>query len=335
MIVPGVVDGRQPQHAEPSRGALDLDHRAVGARREDEIGLEARARPDPRLGLGDLAQRHAPLPAAPPPRRTSPSGHRPPARPPSRPSRPSGWRTCPRRAAPPSSRRSGAPRPRARRPSRSAAICAKVVSCPCPCGDDPLRTSSRPFGSSSASAVSNSPPARSTYMPKPVPTTRSSSERRSGSHELHRQVQAARVVARVVGPAERRLVWQLADEVPAAELERVDPELARRDVDRALHEVGGLGPPGAAVGAGGDLVRALAHDLDVGGLDVVDAAHQHRGGVRRDRRGRHEVAAEVRPYAGAHARAWSRPRPARARRRPPCLAPGRRRRSSPPGPRPT
>ncbi len=141
-------------------------------------------------------------------------------------------------------------------PSRSAAIWANVVSWPWPCGDEPLRTSSRPVGSSSASAVSNSPPARSTYIPKPVPTTRSSSEWRSGSTSSSAQVEAARVVARVVGPAERRLVRELADEVAPAQLERVDPELARRDVDRALEEVRGLGPPGAAVRAGGHLVRA-------------------------------------------------------------------------------
>ena len=119
-----------------------------------------------------------------------------------------------------------------------------------------------------------------------------------GLHELLRELEAARVVARVVGPAERRLVGQLPDQVAAPQLERVEAELARGDVDRALHEVGGLGAARPAVGAGGDLVGAPAHHLHVGRADVVDAAHEHRGGVRRDRGGGHQVAAEVGPDAG-------------------------------------
>jgi hypothetical protein len=56
-------------------------------------------------------------------------------------------------------------------PSRSAAIWANVVSCPCPCGEEELPITTRPLGSTLASALSHMPPARSTYIATPVPLT--------------------------------------------------------------------------------------------------------------------------------------------------------------------
>ena len=220
-------------------------------------------------------------------------------------------------------------------PSRSAASWAKVVSWPWPWGEEPLRTSSRPVrqelglgGLEQATGALDVHAEAGAHDPLRVGAA-------LGLHELLRELEAARVVARVVGPAERGLVGKLADQVAAPQLERVDGELAGGDVDRALHEVGGLGPARSAIGAGGHLVGAPAHHLDVGRADVVHAAHQHRGGVRRDRGGGHQVAAEVGPDARRAGRASGPRRRGRAPPRPPPRAPGRRPRSSPRGPRPT
>src|SRR5262249_60984453 len=52
-------------------------------------------------------------------------------------------------------------------------------------------------------------------------------------------VERRQVVAAVVLPAERRAVWKLllADKVAAPQFRRVDPELARQDVDHAFDEI--------------------------------------------------------------------------------------------------
>ena len=85
-----------------------------------------------------------------------------------------------------------------------------------------------------------------------------------------------------------------------AQLDGIDAGRARGVVDGALEEVRRLGPAGAAVGTGRDLVRAGADELDLCGRDPVRAAHQHRGGVRRDGGRGDEVGAEVGPQPGAH-----------------------------------
>ena len=61
-------------------------------------------------------------------------------------------------------------------PSRSAAICANVVSWPWPCGEEPDRMTTRPLGSIVASALSHMPPARSTYIATALPRACRSSE---------------------------------------------------------------------------------------------------------------------------------------------------------------
>ena len=66
-------------------------------------------------------------------------------------------------------------------PRPSATICANVVSCPWPCGPEPLYAITLPSGSIATRASSNWPPARSTYSATPVPTMRSASDERSGS----------------------------------------------------------------------------------------------------------------------------------------------------------
>ena len=117
--------------------------------------------------------------------------------------------------------------------------------------------------------------------------------------QLERAVQAALVVAGVVRPAERGPVRELADEVAAAQLDGIEVQLAGGVVERGLDQVARLGAAGAAVGRGRDLVGAGAGDEHLDGLDVVTAGQQHRGRVRRDRRARQQVGAEVGEQAAA------------------------------------
>src|SRR5581483_6585187 len=87
---------------------------------------------------------------------------------------------------------------------------------------------------------------------------------------LQQQVERALVVARVVGDAGRRGVGELVggDEVAAAQLDRVDLQLARQHVYQALDAVGRLRASGAAVrprrrrvGEGGDQLGVVGADL--------------------------------------------------------------------------
>jgi hypothetical protein len=94
--------------------------------------------------------------------------------------------------------------------------------------------------------------------------------------DLHRHAHRLGVVARVVGPAGRRLVRELVglDEAAHAQLDRVGLHLQREGVDHPLDEVDGLGDAErAAIGdAAGRLVGVDGLDLDVRGLQVVRAA---------------------------------------------------------------
>ena len=129
------------------------------------------------------------------------------------------------------------------------------------------RTTHPPSSPRVTSAYSYSPPERSTQSATPVPTSTSgarSGARRGGAdhgpsrargasgaaaEQLERAVQAALEVAGVVRPAERRPVGERAHEVAAAQLDRVEAELAGGGVDRRLDQVGRLRAAGAAVRA--------------------------------------------------------------------------------------
>ena len=94
-------------------------------------------------------------------------------------------------------------------------------------------------------------------------------------------------VAAVVDLPERVGVGQLrrADEVAAPQLGRVQAQAARGRVHQPLDQVDGLGPPGAAVGAGGRVVGEHGRDADVHRADVVHAGahpgpHHQRDGHR-------------------------------------------------------
>ena len=80
----------------------------------------------------------------------------------------------------------------------------------------------------------------------------------SSSGRVERRV----VVARVDRQARRHRVRELLDEVLAAKLDRIHPELGRQSVHRPLEDVGRLGPPGSAVRVGRRRVREDAGERD-------------------------------------------------------------------------
>ena len=136
----GVVHRREAEHAQAARRPLDLDHRGVGTGGEDEVGLEAGARASPRSSSA-LQQGGASPSRSATAERLDGRDHRR-----CRPWPPSGWRTFRRRAAPRASRRSERSTSSSSTPKRSAAIWAKVVSWPWPCGDEPPPPSRLPVG---------------------------------------------------------------------------------------------------------------------------------------------------------------------------------------------
>ena len=107
--------------------------------------------------------------------------------------------------------------------------------------------------------------------------------------DLHGAIEMALELARIVDAPHRRLVGHLLrlDEVAGPDLIGRDAHLARREIDEALDEVGGLRPPGAAIGIHGKRVRIEAAEAEVGARDVVEAGrHQprERGNERREGR---------------------------------------------------
>src|SRR5262249_35698193 len=81
------------------------------------------------------------------------------------------------------------------------------------------------------------------------------------------------IAAIVIEPAERRLIGKLRlrNEILAAELDAVDPELTRRVLDEPLDDVDRLGPAGAAIGRGRGLVREGHRQMRIARGDIVDA----------------------------------------------------------------
>ncbi len=104
------------------------------------------------------------------------------------------------------------------------------------------------------------------------------------------------MVAGVVDEAGERLVGELvlADEVPAAELQRVDADLLGERVHRPLDRVGRFGPSGASVGICRREVREHPGAREVVRLgQVVHAGVQERTQDRDARRDQLEVGAHV------------------------------------------
>ena len=111
---------------------------------------------------------------------------------------------------------------------------------------------------------------------------------------LGRGVEIGGEPAAVDGDAERTAIGKVADQIAPPQLDRVDAEPARRQLDQPLGQVVGLGFAGAAIGVdrhgvGEDAAHAHEHRRD-----GIDAAHRGRRRVGRAARavGRH-VSAEI------------------------------------------
>ena len=107
--------------------------------------------------------------------------------------------------------------------------------------------------------------------------------------------------AAVVGPQRRCRVRQLVrrDEIAASDLRRVHAGLACGMLDQSFHEVGGLGPAGAAVGAALRRVGEQTLRHDVQGLDVVGLGHEADRHGAGGQRGPDEIGADLEQHAGA------------------------------------
>ena len=92
---------------------------------------------------------------------------------------------------------------------------------------------------------------------------------------FQRRLQQAGIVADIEGEAEAILVRQLLrrQQVLRADFVDADARLLRGGLDHALHDVGRLRPPRAAIGVGGRGVGDDAVHQIVNGRKAVDAAH--------------------------------------------------------------
>ena len=90
----------------------------------------------------------------------------------------------------------------------------------------------------------------------------------------------------VVGHGRRR------HQVAQAQLEGIEPEIARGDVDQPLDDVGRLGPAGAAIGRVGHRVGEDAGDAGLDARDSVDAGDA-ADVVEEEQRPAREIAADV------------------------------------------
>ena len=97
-----------------------------------------------------------------------------------------------------------------------------------------------------------------------------------GSLELDAPVHQAGELAAVVDPVSGRRIGQLAgrNEIAAPDFRRIHADHVRRVLDQALHEIGGLGATGTAIGPALRSVGEQALRHDVHGLDVVGLGHE-------------------------------------------------------------
>ena len=71
------------------------------------------------------------------------------------------------------------------------------------------------------------------------------------------------------------------------------PSSTRRGIDQALEQIGGLGPPGAAIGADRHRVGAHALDVDVDRRDRIEAGDEVCRARRDEAAKRREIGAEI------------------------------------------
>ena len=120
---------------------------------------------------------------------------------------------------------------------------------------------------------------------------------------LRRQRHVLLELATVIGRAHRVGEGQLvgADQVAAAQFDRVDAQFDRGDVDQPLHDVDRLRPPGAAIGADRRGVSHDAANIDIGGRHGIDVGQDLRADLRRDGdAGRAAIGADIGDRVDAH-----------------------------------
>jgi hypothetical protein len=103
--------------------------------------------------------------------------------------------------------------------------------------------------------------------------------------DLHRFGEGSRIVAGVVGQDHRGLMREALDEVLGPQRGRIHPEVARPDLDQALHHEGRLRTAGAPIGIDGRGIGVDRIDLAIDRRDVVLARQQRGIEIGRDRRG--------------------------------------------------
>ena len=82
-------------------------------------------------------------------------------------------------------------------------------------------------------------------------------------------------------------------EIDAADGVGAHAELARRGVDQPLEQIGGLGPPGAPIGADRHSVGADALDVDVDRADRIEARDQIGRARRHKAAERRQIGADI------------------------------------------
>ena len=240
------------------------------------------------------------------PRRT-PGGSRSPR------AAPSATRTCPGPPGRGRCRRGRCRRRPSATPSRSPTIIDHVVSWPCPCGADPVATRRRGDACRGDAAVtvpnSIAGPGRGrldverrgrargcTRSPRPGAAAAARRAASRSPTSATSASSAALVVAGVVDGADRCGVRERrrADQIAATQLDRVDVDLARVHVDRALDRDRGLGASAPPVRRHRRRRRQSHARCRVAACDRVDArsscAASPRGRTRRGSRRRRRPA---------------------------------------------
>ena len=150
------------------------------------------------------------------------------------------------------------------RPSQSSSICAYIVSWPWPYEKVPATMVASPVGSKRISIRSETVAHTSMYIPSPRPRRRPRASVACPPRgiavpvgERARGVEDRLELAAVVGLADRGPVRRHRDEIAPAQGDRIDAELARGLVERALDEIDRFRPAGAAVG--GERPRMRQH----------------------------------------------------------------------------
>ena len=113
--------------------------------------------------------------------------------------------------------------------------------------------------------------------------------------ELQRVSECRVVVAGVIAQRDRRLVRKLLDEIAPANLDAVDPQLARGGIDQPLHDIGRLGTPGAAEGVHGRGMGKYRRDFAIDRRRRVLPGEQRRV---KDGRNAGSERREIRPHVG-------------------------------------